>query len=328
MSELVRAKSIGGYFDLELPRDNSSHMYDKAIYYQSARAAFRSLLQARKPKKVWLPKYICDAMLSPLIDEGIEYSWYDLDENLNVVESIVLEDDEWLLYVNYFGVCQRQVDDLLSRFPVKQIVFDFSQAFFDIPKSEALATIYSPRKFFGVPDGGLLVTDIDVMLPSQQDDDSLLRMTHLLKRLYVKPEAGYSSYLSSEESLGESEPKQMSGLTRRLLGTIDFEKVRKKRIDNFNYLHNRLKDINLFNLDDSKVISPLCYPFITTNMNLRKKLIENRVFVPTYWNDALDRVDNNWATKMIHNLLPVPLDQRYDLDDMNNLARLLLGSKR
>jgi len=132
LSELTRIKSIGGYFDLELPRGNEFSMHENVIYYQSARAAFRSLLQAGKPQRVWLPKYICDAMLSPLQDEGIECSWYDLDENLNVAESIVLGDGEWLLYVNYFGVCQRQVDDLLSRFPVKQIVFDFSQAFFHL----------------------------------------------------------------------------------------------------------------------------------------------------------------------------------------------------
>ena len=132
MPEFVRPKSIGGYFDLELPRENTSYMHENAFYYQSARAAFRSLLQAGKPQRVWLPKYICDAMLSPLLDEGIEHVWYDLDENLKVSDSIVLGEGDWILYVNYFGVCQNQIDDLLNRFPANEIIFDYSQAFFDI----------------------------------------------------------------------------------------------------------------------------------------------------------------------------------------------------
>ena len=328
LPEFVRPKSIGGYFDLELPRENTSYMHENAFYYQSARAAFRSLLQAGKPQRVWLPKYICDAMLSPLLDEGIEHVWYDLDENLKVSDSIVLGEGDWILYVNYFGVCQNQIDDLLNRFPANEIIFDYSQAFFDLPKLEALATIYSPRKFFGVPDGGILVTDIDVTLPSIPDDDSLLRMPHLLKRLYEQPELGYSAYLSSEESLHDSGPKKMSGLTKRLLKSINYNEIRKKRIENFNHLHEQLKDINLFYLDEKKIASPLCYPFITTNEKLREYLIKNRVFIPTYWDDALDRVDNDWAAKVIHNLLPIPLDQRYSLSDMDDVISLLLGSEK
>lgn len=323
MSELVRTKSIGGYFDLELPRENTSYMHNNAFYYQSARAAFRSLLQAGNPKRVWIPKYICDAMLSPLLDEGIEYIWYDMDENLNISNSISLGDREWLVYVNYFGVCQKQIEDVLNRYPTKQIVLDFSQAFFDTSKPEALGTIYSPRKFFGVPDGGILLTDVEVKVPDIYDDYSLLRMEHLLRRLYEEPEFGYSSYLLSENSFKDSSPKKMSKLTKRLMESLDYNVVRNKRVENFKYLHLRLKDSNLFYFDDSKLVSPLCYPFITTDSSLREFLIKNRVFIPTYWKDALGRVKNDWAAKMIHNLLPIPVDQRYDKKDMDDLILLL-----
>ena len=227
--------------------------------------------------------------------------------------------------MNYFGVCQPQLDSLLTKYPAKQVVCDFTQAFFDPPRADALATIYSARKFLGVPDGGMLVTDVQIPLPVEQDMDSLQRMTHMLKRLYEEPESGYADYLSSEESLLDTTPKKISGLTKRLLDSIDFNNVKRKRMENFLYLHERLKDVNQFHFDDSKLVSPLCYPFITTNESLREHLINNRVFVPTYWCDALARVSDDWATKMIHNLLPIPLDQRYRQKNMMRIIKLVKG---
>ena len=40
------------------------------------------------------------------------------------------------------------------------IIFDNSQAFYS--KQYGTAGIYSPRKFFGLPDGGILCTDLNL----------------------------------------------------------------------------------------------------------------------------------------------------------------------
>ena len=71
--------------------------------------------------------------------------------------------------MNYFGVCEKVQDELLLKYNSEQLVFDHSQAFFTPPK-KCLATIYSPRKFFGVPDGGLLFTEVKIQLPKNQDE--------------------------------------------------------------------------------------------------------------------------------------------------------------
>jgi len=319
-----QSKPLGGYFELELP-NNGEFLHQGAFTYQSARAAFRALLQAKRPARVWMPKYICDAMLTPLLEEGVEHLWYDLDDGLNAPDSITLKDDELLLYVNYYGVCQEQVDSLIRRYPAKQVVYDYSQSLFDLPRTDALATIYSVRKFFGVPDGGMLITDVPIMPPVAHDVDSLQRMTHLLKRLYAAPELGYADYLASEDSLVDSTPKKMSGLTRRLLQSVDCRRAKKKRLENFNFLHSRLKGLNRFIFDGRNIVAPLCYPFMTENNSLREELIKNRIFVPTYWNDALVRVDEKWADTHIHRLLPIPLDHRYGKRDLDNIASMLIS---
>ena len=325
MSELMQTAAIGGYFQLELP-DSKPHYHQNAQLYQSARAAFRSLLQAGRPRKVFIPKYICDAMISPLHEEKIDYEWYELNDTLDVPNSLALGEEEWLVYVNYFGISQAQVERVMQNFPPDQLVFDFSQAFFDLPVSEALATIYSPRKFFGVPDGGMLQSKIAVNQPSVQDNGSLSRMSHLLKRLNEIPESGYADYLLAEQSIEDSKPMLMSRLTQRLITSIDYEAVKQKRMENFSYLHEKLKSINLLSIPTNNLLAPLCYPLITLDSNLRDKFIKNRIFIPRYWNDATKRLCPETSERMVDRLLPLPIDQRYGQIEMDRMLSLLSDS--
>ena len=55
------AKEVGGYFELELP--DFSELYPAALKFQSARAAFRALLQGGTCTHVLMPAYTCDSMI-------------------------------------------------------------------------------------------------------------------------------------------------------------------------------------------------------------------------------------------------------------------------
>ena len=315
---------MGGYPQLELGKRREC-FHKEASYFQSARSAFRGLLKHVRPRNIWMPKYICDAMITPLIDEGVSISWYDLNENLDVANSIELESGDYLLYVNYFGICARNVAGLKRRFPCKKLIFDFSQSFFSGPEQDALATIYSPRKFFGVADGGVLVTRCTVDALPPANEETLARMTHLLKRTYADPETGYGDYLASEDSLLTTVPRRMSDLTYRLLESIDYSEVRERRRNNFNYLHGALKDKNLLSFAAEEGIAPLCYPYLTPSRSLRARLIEKRTFVPSYWEDARPRLNDEWTKSLVTHLVPLPIDQRYDQKDMEYLISLLNG---
>jgi hypothetical protein len=314
---------IGGYFELELP-GKRQQPYPEATRFQSARAAFLALARAGNPKRVWMPRYICNAMLTPLEKTEIECVWYDVNDQLEVDANTRIGIDDWLLYVNYFGICNNQVAQLLQRFSPDQVVLDFSQSFFSRPAGDAMATIYSPRKFFGVPDGGLLVSQITVPRPETQDTGSFGRISHLMRRLGNSPEAGYAEYQHAEDSLAECEPKQMSKLTDRILSSIDFDSVSKKRRENFLFLHGALCKNNILSVDVAGLTAPLCYPLSTSDSGLRGRLANERIFVPTYWKDALSRVSGGWAVKMITNLLPLPIDQRYAQKDMERLVSVVL----
>jgi hypothetical protein len=204
-------------------------------------------------------------------------------------------------------------------------VLDCSQAFFEQPIAQVLAMIYSPRKFFGVPDGGLLVSGLPIERPKKQDVESIGRMTHLIKRMAISPEAGYRDYQQAEESLSNCEPKRMSELTDTLLGSIDFEQVKERRRENFLLLHQEIGEMNLLHVGMKEGEVPLCYPFMSENRELRQRLIASRIFVPTYWPDAGKRVADKWAEKFIGRLFPLPIDQRYGQEDMKRIATEIKG---
>jgi hypothetical protein len=311
-------KAIGGYFELELssPVD---HLYPAALTFQSARATFYALLDAGKPNRVWMPKYICDAMLSPLYALGIEIVFYDLTKQLNVDDSITLATNDWLLYVNYFGICNEQEIALLKRFNPSQVILDHSQAFYT-PPLDCLATIYSPRKFFGIPDGGLLVTQIPITKPTKIDEKSISRCMHLLQRLDSTPESGYEAFKLADISINDIQPRKMSNLTSRILSSIDYESVRKKRNTNFYLLHEKFEPINELKININSINAPMCYPLLINDTTVKKRLLENRIFVATYWPDVRDRVNiNSFEYKLMERCLPIPCDQRYSDTDLKQI---------
>ena len=314
--------AVGGYFELELQSRDAIH-YPQALKYQSARAAFLALLrQSPDVKRVFMPHYICDVMLAPVRAAGKELCFYSLDEQLAVSRQVSLETGDLLLYVNYFGICLQQCDALLQRFDPAQIVLDNSQAFYARPRN-CYANIYSPRKFFGVPDGGLLVTASPISPPEIQDTGSKDRMGHLIKRLGGTAEDGYKDFKNAENSLNDMEPRGMSTITHRLLKTVNFEAVRVARIENFEYLRGALENTNTLPLPKT-VDGPLCYPYLPAHPVSKEHLIENRVFVGTYWPDVLARAHNNsFEAKLTNQCLPIPCDQRYSEQTLHRVLGLL-----
>lgn len=315
-------KSIGGYFGFELP-GATDFLYPEAVKFQSARAAFHALLSVGRPSRVWMPKYICDAMLAPLGAVGIDFVFYDLDQHLGVSESVVLAPKDWLLYVNYFGICGEQEKKLLERFDPAQLILDHSQAFFASPK-DCLATIYSPRKFFGLPDGGLLTPSLPITAPDETDNGSVARCSHLLKRLDSSPEASYADFRGAEESLLNTMPRKMSNLSERLLTGVDYKTVRQRRNTNFQFLHQQLQHRNGLEIDPAQTDGPLCYPLLINAPGLRKRLIAERIFIPIYWPEAMTRLQSkSMEYSMISNCLPLPCDQRYSPEDLIRMVHLI-----
>ena len=279
--------------------------------FQSGRAAFLALLQARCPKRVHLPWYLCDSMDEPLRHCGIATQRYAIDADFHVAQPPALGPGDWLLYVNYFGLCDAVVDELLIRYPASQVVIDNSQAFFAMP-THSLATLYSPRKFFGVPDGGYLVAPSTELTSFQRDTAAVLRSRHLMTRLALGAEAGYAQYVEAEQSLCDQPARRMSAITEQMLSVIDYDDVRRRRRRNFDLLHSHLGPCNELRWNLRRDQVPLCYPLLVRHDGLREELMRARVYVPRYWPDLLVSEAGlpPRERRLATDLLPLPIDQR------------------
>lgn len=316
-------EAIGGYFELELRK--GEHYHQDALRLNTARNCFEYILLARKYTKVYIPYYTCEVMLQPLHRHHIAYEFYHINESLEPVEIIQLGNSEAFLYTNYFGLKQNCVEYLASIYQ-SQLIVDNAQAFY-APRIAGIDTFYSPRKFFGVPDGGYLYTD-KILGQDISYDKSYARMSHLLLRIEEGAESGYSFFRQADESLDNQPMRRMSKLTEALLVNIDYKEIQVVRQNNYKYIHSYLQKNNLLDILFDDNMAPMVYPFLCHDDSLRKRLISNKIFVATYWGNIFEWCTNSdFEYTLCQYLFPIPLDQRYGKIEMEEVINNVSSQK-
>ncbi|WP_449439126.1 hypothetical protein [Pedobacter steynii] len=188
---------------------------------------------------------------------------------------------------------------------------------------EGVDTIYSCRKFFGVSDGAYLQSTSDVRLKLERDV-SVERFSHLIKSIDLGIENGYEDFVVNDSFLSNNPIRKMSLLTQRILSGIDYKACRYRRNSNFMYLHDYLESYNDYSFDASSVNGPMVYPLLTSSTEIRNKLIEKRIYIPTYWPNVLE-----WTTKRMYehylttHLIAIPIDHRYTHSEMKRILNVL-----
>ena len=317
-------QSIGGYFELEL-RQRDSLFHDNAVALNSGRNAFAYILESLGVKKIHLPLYICSVMFQPLHKLQIDYDFYSINEQLEPDQNFTVGGDEYILYINYFGLKNATAQKLAQKYT--NTILDNAQAFFDLPCNHT-PTFYSPRKFFGVPDGGFVYANGNSMPSLPQDDTSFERCAHLLKRIELDASEGFSDFRSHEQGFDNRFMAGMSRLTKRILLNIDYEWVRTKRNKNFNELHTALRKFNRFSplIDAATITGPMMYPYLCDDKHLRERLQKNNIFTPIYWPQIseVSNGSNGSESYLSEHLIPLPIDQRYGRRDMHRIVSVIM----
>ena len=309
-------REIGGYIELDTYRLPMLH--EKAIKLNCGRNALWYLLKARKIKKIWMPKFMCDSCNGVLKKQNVEVTYYSIGLDFKP-KDICPATDEWLYVVNFYGqLSNNYLQSLKAEYP--NLIVDNAQAYYQMPIAET-DTIYTCRKFFGVPDGAILYTDalLEDMLPR---DESFERMHFLLGRFERTASEFYGEYVKNNHFFADEPIKEMSKLTDNLLHAIDYEAVKQRRTENFTYLHQRLGKHN--RLQVSVPEGAFMYPFYIENgAYIRKQLQTQKIFVPTLWPNVL-ALEGTLEKEYAENILPLPCDQRYSTEDMEYIVKKLL----
>jgi len=313
-----RIKPIGGY--LELQFSNGNEYYPNLLKLNTGRNALEYILKVKGYTSVYIPYFTCEVILEPLKKLGIPYQFYTIDDKFDPVLDFQVGPTECFLYTNYFGLKQETVLSLSKKF--ENLIIDNSQAFFSEPLAE-VDTFYSCRKFFGVPDGAYLHTTSSVKLKLERDI-SINRISHLVKSIDLGIENGYQDFLDNNNVLSNNPIRRMSNFSQKALAGIDYKECKYRRNSNFMYLHDFLLKYNDHSFDASSINGAMVYPLVHTSTAIKKKLIEKKIFVPTYWPNVFD-----WTTRkmlefyLAEHLVSLPIDHRYTHADMKRIINVL-----
>lgn len=308
-------REIGGYIELDTYMGEMLH--ENSIKLNCGRNALAYLLKAKQIKTIWMPKFMCDSCDSVLSSYGVKILYYSI--GLDFKPHVEQRGDEWLYVVNFYGQLSNEYLASLG----KNVIVDNAQAYFQSPIS-GIDTLYTCRKFFGVPDGAILYTDKQIEISER--DESFERMHFLLGRYERSAQEFYQEYVDNNHFFQEEPIKRMSKLTENLLHGLDYNVIRKKRTENFAHLHERLANSNRL-----KLIVPdgaFMYPYYVENgFELRKKLQAKKIFIPTLWPAVFNRCNQNELEyQMARNILPIPVDQRYGIEDMDYIVKEIVNN--
>lgn len=350
-------KEIGGYLQLEHLRGAEYH--EGLLRLNLGRTALTFALTCLGVKKLYLPRFICDSVTAAAESSNAEIVWYNIGEDFLPADKIFgnanapLPESSWLYIINYYGQFSDQTLLALKE-TYGNIMVDNTHSFFQRPLP-GVPTLYSCRKYFGLPDGAYLYLPGDGELEDLVDlensgagckaennagsalrsgsasawqtlpvDTSAERMRHILGRFEHSASDYYSDMLSAARSFYDEPPKRMSLLTENLLRGIDYEEAQARREENYQTLHRLLGAANGRDFIMSK--GPFVYPFYTKNAPaLKKALAAEKIFVPTYWNNVISELPkDSLEWDFASHILPLPIDQRYQADDMKHVAHTLL----
>lgn len=321
----VNIKEYGGYLPIELPFWNSEYFdgfsKDNLVRLNCGRSAFWYALSVIKPSKLYVPYLNCDNSTDPADDLGIPYEYYCLDSDLTP-KGIQPRSDEAVIWINYYGnASQEQIEKVRILCSNTNLIVDNCHAFFSEPLEEAY-NCYSARKFFGVCDGAYLIKNSipKIALPKSKSSD---HMHFILASLEEGTNALYLENLKNEKRLGKT-AMAMSDLTRRILSSIDYGRIRKIRKRNMLCLHSILEQYNEFNVNIESE-THMYYPLLITNDNLRQKIVERHIYTPTWWRHVPAYFNEDiLEVKLSKYMLMIPMDQRYNESDMRDIAEIIL----
>lgn len=314
----INMKEYGGYIEFENYHGNMLH--EDAIALNCGREALAYLCEAKKIKKLYLPYFICSSVPNLCEKVGVRYSYYHIDKRFNPLFEQTLSEDEWLYIVNFYGQLDNETINVWKK-KYRKIIIDNAQSYYQMPV-EGVDTLYTCRKYFGVADGAFLYTDMRLNREIPKDE-SFERMHFLLGRYERNANEFYNEYVSNNRMFSTEQLKEMSHLTNNLLHGIDYEFICKRRTNNFIFLHENLMNSNklTLNIPDGAFMYPL---YLKNGSKIRKKLQEKKIYIPLLWPNVLDNCSpGSLEYQYAENILPIPVDQRYGIEDMEILVEEL-----
>jgi len=198
--------------------------------------------------------------------------------------------------------------------------------------------VFSPRKFVGVPDGGILLAQDGVELPKAELtpppaawwQEAASASAFQAEFDLRGGERIWFSLFRETDPGGPFQPHHKSDLSRFLLcHCVDWAGVARRRRENFALMASALSEFALFkDLPDGVV--PVGFPVRLRNRDeVRQALFAEEIYPPVHW------PTHSWVPhrfrqshQLSDEILTLVCDQRYNAADMRRTASIALGHAR
>lgn len=331
------------------------------IYLKSGRNAFKAICnhisKTTTDKRVLFPAYHCETESDPWYEAGWEVMYYPVEKNFTVdclkLQKFVAETTPAVLVIqSYFGFealddeCDKFLKSLKSEGII--IIEDITQSVLsDIKHDCADYYVASFRKFFAIPDGGVLISKSMINIGDINQSDQNLTLSavqaYSLKKEYFETkeidvkEQFRKEYVSLNGLISVNDALYaMSDFSKKILESIDREDIGTKRRRNFMLLAEGFKkieslEINRNILCDSTV--PLFLPVLMETSeeraDLQAFLAKHNIYCPIIWKMSPRIMNCPIESKEIYSrILCFPIDQRYDTDDMQRVIETVKEWKK
>ena len=124
-------------------------MYE-CLKFDYIRNGLKYLIKRFEIKELFIPYYLCDVIRHSVIEENCKPLFYHIDDNF--MPDKEFPEDKYILYPNYFGVCDNNIKVLVNKYP--KIITDNAHSFYSKPSG--FASLYAEHKFLPVKEGAYL----------------------------------------------------------------------------------------------------------------------------------------------------------------------------
>jgi dTDP-4-amino-4,6-dideoxygalactose transaminase len=332
---------MGGMFGLEkliyIDQPQAHFLQEPCLKLFNGRSAINLLCQLLRPKKVWLPAYLCHSMIEA-VPKNMAIDFYAIDMTLRVAEYewiTRVKQGDLVLCIDYFGF------DLHAKVmqAVKErkawILQDAAQALLStFARPHADFILFSPKKTVGIPDGGILQSQCS------EDFSSVKLNTAPAEAIRASYDAfwmrtnfdhtgkgdWYSQYKTAE-SIMPIGNFQMTPLSEALLRYgIDYTQIAQRRKANYQCLLDEVANQGLLSFLPEDV-APLGFPIFCTNREqLKRKFYAGHIFCPIHWppTKVVPKTFKQ-AHKLNNKILTLLCDQRYTASQVCKVASIVNG---
>lgn len=302
-------------------------------------------------KTALIPPYTCHTVVRPFLDAGYRVLTYPVDKGLRTEDAALLKaaadsGASVVLIHRYFGFdtlpdCVRAVEALRERdiITIEDRTQCLYSGFAPLPADYIVSSI---RKWAGMPDGGFAVcrrgffpekpVEPHRTLETAKTDAGLAKYRCLFENVGDKP-SFLKAFQEAEEMLNRQERYYAAaGLSMRMQAALDRESLRRKRRENYQVLLDELRDcpgVRPLFPELTEDTAPLYFPLWVEGDRsmLQSWLRDAGIYAPVVWPrpEELGPVCPE-AEDCYGHLLCLPIDQRYDRDDMERTAeRVCMG---